>query len=237
MPFDLSPWQSPPEKPDLVGGEVHLWRFPLAGPPALAALLAADELQRAGRLRLPAKARAFVTARARLRQVLALYLDLAPQQLTFTYGAAGKPSLGGELPRQLAFSLAHAGNWGLCAVVAGAQVGVDLEWIDRGLDFEKLAAHFFSAAERRKLQECHPLRRRRCFFRIWTRKEAWLKGKGGGFADPDQDLSPTHLDGCCTHDGSWWLRSFCLDRHTLGALALSRKASLLQRWNGWCERS
>ena len=113
------------------------------------------------------------------------------------------------------------------------EVGVDIEKIDPRLDYEKLAEYFFSSNERSWLQSGNILRRRRHFFRIWTRKEAWLKGKGGGFSDPDQDIGPAHLEGCYTYDGTWWLRSFSVARYYLATIAVSQEFSLVQRWNGW----
>ena len=233
MAFDLTPWQAPPSHPELTEQSVHLWRFPLDYHKSLETLLDEQELERSRRLRVPEKARAFITARTRLRQILGSYLDLAPETLRFNYGAAGKPVLAGDTPDAPAFNLAHSGRWGLCAVTRGIEVGVDIEKVDFQLDYEKLAAGFFSTNEKNWLQNRSMLRRRRHFFRIWTRKEAWLKGKGGGFSDPDQDIGPAHLQGCCTHDGTWWLRSFSVSRHYLAALAVPREFSLLQRWDGW----
>jgi 4'-phosphopantetheinyl transferase len=217
----------------LLAEEVHLWRFPLDCTDSLEDLLEEDELFRARRLLVPAKARAYVVARARLRQILASYLDVVPENLRFQCGPLGKPVLVSQAADGLAFNLAHSGRWGLCAVTKGIEVGVDIERVDRQLDYEKLAAGFFSARERASLQAGSSYRKRRQFFRIWTRKEAWLKGKGGGFSDPDQNLAPAHLAGSSTHDGIWWIKSIPVARHYLAALALSQECSLLRRWNGW----
>lgn len=233
MALALTPWQVPPLHPELTEQSVHLWRFPLDYHESLESLLDEQELLRSRRLRVPEKARTFITARARLRQILGRYLGHAPETLRFNYGSAGKPVLAGHSSRGLAFNLAHSGRWGLCAVTKAIAVGVDIEKVDFQLDYEKLAAGFFSTNERNWLQAGSILRRRRRFFRLWTRKEAWLKGKGGGFSDPDQDIGPAHLQGCCTHDGTWWLRSFPVARHYLAALAVSQEFSLLQRWDGW----
>jgi 4'-phosphopantetheinyl transferase len=232
MPLTLTPWHDPPSLLDLKSGEVHLWRFPLFCPDSLEHLLDEQELQRAKRLRSPDKARAFVVARARLRQILSGYLACDPQSLRFSYGPAGKPALVG-LVDPLSFNLAHSGNWGVCAVVGRGEVGVDVETIDPGLDYARLAQRFFSETENQWLRACPEPRRLRCFYRIWTRKEAWLKGKGCGFSDPDQDLGLAPLAGSCTSDGSWWLRGFPLARHSLAALAMSQEFSLVQRWNAW----
>lgn len=232
MPLALTPWQVPPVLPELKADQAHLWRFPLCSSVSLWNLLDEQELQRAERLRSPAKAGAFVVARARLRQILSGYLDCDPKTLRFSYGPAGKPALAGSVVSP-AFNLAHSGNWGVCAVVGRGEVGVDVEIMNQGLDYTNLAQRFFSETENQWLLSCPESRRLRCFYRIWTRKEAWLKGKGGGFSDSDQDIGLAHLAGSCTFDGSWWLRSFPLSRNYLASLALSKELSLVQRWNAW----
>lgn len=232
MPLSLTPWLAPPSLLDLKSDEVHLWRFPLVCSDPLENLLDEQELQRAKRLRSADKARAFVVARARLRQILSAYLNMDPQALRFSYGPAGKPALVG-LVDSLSFNLAHSGNWGVCAVVGRGEVGVDVETINPALNYAKLARRFFSETENQLLRACSEPRRLRCFYRIWTRKEAWLKGKGGGFSDPDQDIGLAHLAGSCSCDGTWWLRSFPLARHSLATLALSQEFSIVQRWNAW----
>lgn len=233
MVFALTSWQDPPTHPVLSEDEVHLWRFPLACREPLQNLLDAGEIQRAQRLRSPVKARAFITARARLRQILSGYLDLPPASLRFDYGPAGKPVLVSQGADGPAFNLAHSGAWGLCAVVKVGEVGVDIEQIDARLDFEPIAAAFFSPQEYDRLMACTAARRRRIFYRLWTRKEAWLKGRGIGFSDNSQELAPPHLEGCCTHDGHWWLRSFPVARHYLAALAVPHRVKRLRCWEGW----
>lgn len=229
MTLQLTTWQAPPAQPELTAGAAHLWRFPLAKQDSLEHLLNEEEQSRANRLRSPEKSQAFVVARIRLRQILAGYLDCDPATLSFAYGPSGKPSLvGDDAP---IFNLTHSGNWGLCAVVKEGEVGVDIEMLNPELDYAKLAKRFFSKVENEWLQQCPPHRRRRMFYRIWTRKEAWLKGKGGGFSDPDQDIGPVHLAGSYTRDGDWWLKSFTVARDSLAALAVSQEISLVQRWN------
>lgn len=233
MTFVMTPWQEPPPQPQLSQEAVHLWRFPLDCHDLGEDILDEQELQRARRLRIPEKSRQFVVARTRLRQILATYLDRSPRDLHFHYGFAGKPALAGPGADSLAFNLAHSGSWGLCAVSRGFEVGVDIDQVDRLLDIDRLAVQFFSESERRSLLNCHPLRQRRQFMRIWTRKEAWLKGKGGGFSDPELNLGPEHLQQCASYAGNWWLCNFPVHRNYLGALAAARQISLLQRWNAW----
>lgn len=225
MSLPLTLWSLPPEKLSVSAGQADLWRFRLDPPgaevAALAALLSADELARAERLLDPLKSNSFVVARGRLRQILGRYLDLAPEDIAFSYGAHGKPCLSGQIDESLDFNLSHAGCRGLLAVTCGQAVGVDIERISHRLEYRKVAARVFTPDEVARLGQYHPARRRRAFFRIWTRKEAWLKGHGGGFS-----TSPVVMQ-----QAGWRIRSFAVDREYLGAVAVKGEVASLRRWN------
>lgn len=230
MTLVLSPWRVPAEQPLLDARSVHVWRFRLDGAVSIDHLLNAEEHKRGARLRDERKARAWMLARGRLRQILAGYLGVEPGAVRFVTNAHGKPSLAEGSSAELAFNLSHAGVWGLCAVSAGSEVGIDIERIDATLDHERLAARFFSPAENARLAACPQARRRREFYRIWTRKEAWLKGKGGGFSAPDLALDPVLLACCCASDGIWRLRNFPVARQYLAAVAVHSRVTSVQRW-------
>jgi len=230
----MTPWQTPVVHHPLDRTTVHLWRFPLTDTGPIPDLLSADEHQRAGRFLLPDKAAAFSLARTRLRQILARYLVCPPQKITFTTTLNGKPQMIVDMTDPLFFNLAHAGRWGLCAVTRVAEVGVDLETISSRLAFEPLARQFFTADEYGALQRVAESRRRRQFYRLWTRKEAWLKGKGGGFSEPDLGLDPAHLAATSAVAGGWWVKNMPVARGYVGALAVAGTVTRVERWN-WCD--
>lgn len=216
-----TPWLPPPPQLSLSPDEIHLWRAPLSltdENPHLLHFLSSDEQERAARLRIAAKRRQFVAGRILLRQLLGRYLGADPQTLTFAYGPHGKPQL---TTGSLAFNLAHAGAWALVAVTLKGEVGVDLEPIDPKLDYERLAAQFFTVEEQRQLATFSAARRRRGFYRLWTRKEARLKGEGRGFSRPDAEVAV----------GAWQLRSFPVARGYLGALAVAGDGVSVRRWD------
>jgi 4'-phosphopantetheinyl transferase len=62
------------------------------------------------------------------------------------------------------------------------EVGVDVEAIRKSADLDRIAARFFSVAERRALASLPAARRRLAGFQCWTRKEAYAKGTGDGLA-------------------------------------------------------
>lgn len=232
MPPIISPWTSPPEAIALAAGEVHLWRARLDIPdsafPSLQILLDPTEAARAARLLDPLKARRFAVGRALLRRILSLYLHADADALVFGSGVNGKPFLAGEGGRALSFNLSHSGPWALFAVTCGIAVGVDIEAIDPALDYERLAAQFFTPGENALLRGVSPGRRRRAFYRMWTRKEAWLKGMGWGFSVPSSGVGL--LEQASGGDAAWRVRSFPLGRGFLGALAVVGEVGVVRRW-------
>ena len=220
----LSLWSPPPARLALASDQLHLWRFRLDLPAAavneLSPLLSSDEQNRAARLLDRSKAEQFIVARARMRQILGRYLKRKPEELTFAYGEQGKPHLVEPSAQELIFNLSHTGSWGVLAITAGKEVGVDIEQIDRQLKPEQVAAGFFSAQELEQLQKYRPARRRRGFYRIWTRKEACLKGEGSGFSAPKN--SPDKA--------KWQTRSFVVAQDYLGTVACPEEVTVIDRW-------
>jgi 4'-phosphopantetheinyl transferase len=227
-PLTLTTWQSAPTGLSLEARQVHLWRFPLTDPP-VEGLLSSDETRRLARLRVAEKATAFVVARSGLRVILGRYLGLAPQDIRFHYTPHGKPFLEG-LP--LSFNLSHSGTWGVCAVTREADLGVDLEAVNPKLDYEPLARRFFSPRENNWLLATSRWRRRRTFFRLWTRKEAWLKGQGGGFSERTLELDAAHLSGRRSAANGWRLLNLPITRGYVGALAVAGEIETIERWEG-----
>lgn len=187
---DEDEWASPPRPPRLANGEVHVWLASLTQPAAQVAelreLLDADERGRADRFHFEKDRGRFVVARALLRRLLGLYLNARPAELSFAYGAFGKPELRGEAgaPPALRFNLAHSHELALYAFARGREVGVDLEHVRPDLAGEEIAERFFSAREVAALRSLAPEARAEGFFNCWTRKEAYIKALGEGLSHP-----------------------------------------------------
>ncbi|WP_161500668.1 4'-phosphopantetheinyl transferase family protein [Embleya scabrispora] len=143
----------------------------------------AAERARYERYRRPADRARFATARALARRVLAARLDVAPGEVRFDTTCRlcgcdrGKPRVV-RGPSRLDFSISHAGERVVLAVVEGAEVGVDVERI-------ATVAGILSSAEL-AAQGRLPARSRAVdAITRWTRKEALLKVYGLGLTvDP-----------------------------------------------------
>ncbi len=143
--------------------------------------LSREEQQRAGRFAFQRDRARFIAARGWLRAILGSCLGAEPQLIEFCYSAKGKPSLGGGYASSgLEFNLAHSGNLAVFAVARHGIVGVDVERVRLVRDLSRLTEHYFSARERAEVERLSGADALAAFFRVWTRKEAWLKATGEG---------------------------------------------------------
>ncbi len=202
---------------------IHLTRARLDTPPValarLESLLAPDELARADRFRFEHLRRRHIVSWGLLRLILARVTGIAPEALRFTHNEKGKPRLADPGP---SFNLSHSGPYLLVGWAREGRVGVDLE-VERALsDLEALAERTFAPEESSALLALPPEERVSAFFRIWTRKEAFVKAVGGGLTVPLKSfavrLTPKEgntlirLDAKWTRHGDpdrsgWWVAS------------------------------
>ena len=151
-------------------------------------LLAADELARASRFHFERDASRYVVCRGILRRLLGSYLGCNPRDVEFSYGAHGKPSLGGLsalADADLRFNVAHTGGFALIGFARRIELGVDVERVHEIPDLDSVMRTAFARGERDRISALpSPTARRDAFFRCWTRKEAVLKALGWGLAKP-----------------------------------------------------
>lgn len=98
---------------------------------------------------------------------------LCGRDVTIAYGAHGKPYVKNEL--DIHFNLSHSGDYVL-TVFAPTEVGCDIQQTTQGTRNERIAARFFTEAEQQALAAGMD------FYRIWARKESYIKCIGDGMA-------------------------------------------------------
>lgn len=178
----------------LATGEIHVWRATLDPDPGRvereATILSTSERNRAGAFRSAGDAGRFIIARATLRRLLAAYLAQAPGQVSIEGAPQEKPHVS---PHQdvpdVRFNLAHAGSLGLFAFSIGIEIGVDCELQSSLGTIDAALAKAVTPTEGQQLAGMAPRRRAEEGLRLWTRKEAVLKGLGTGLR-----LSPECLE-------------------------------------------
>lgn len=177
----------------LEAGQLHVWRMHLVQPEAalgeLATLLSSEEREKAARFRFEHDRARHVTAHAGLRWILAGYLGCPPASVEMEAGPWGKPLLSGTgRTKGLSFNLSHSGEWGLLAIGRQQYIGVDIERHRDLADLDELAESVLTPAEMEILQACPGETRTRCFFQMWTRKEAVVKATGAGIGSAFSEI-------------------------------------------------
>ncbi|MEV7404398.1 4'-phosphopantetheinyl transferase superfamily protein [Streptomyces sp. NPDC091267] len=154
-------------------------------------ILDAEELRRAGSLIAAADRRCYVASHVALRVLLGAWLKIAPAAVVLRRepcpscgGPHGRPATDGGVH----FSLSHSRGVALLAF-ADVPVGVDVELAPQARTVSDIG-YQLHPAEIRELAELPEEQRPAAFVRAWTRKEAYLKGKGIGLAD---GLSHDHV--------------------------------------------
>lgn len=146
--------------------------------------LTTPEQERLERLRLASGRRDFLLGRWLARRALASWTGVAPEAWWFELGPHGRPEPRTDADPSLSPSvnLSHGGALVVCASAVDVVVGVDVETVRRALPKGRLA-RFFATEETAALEALSGSEARtERFWRLWTLKEAWLKGRGSGIA-------------------------------------------------------
>lgn len=110
------------------------------------------------------------------RILLAHIADMEPADLEFSESDRGKPQLVGA---DFEFNTSHTRDVGVI-VIGRAPLGVDIEALDRPMDFLKFAKRSFTEEEFLDISKTCDDELRMAFFNCWTGKEAYVKAIGQG---------------------------------------------------------
>jgi 4'-phosphopantetheinyl transferase len=167
---------------------IDIWTFRSA-PSACAALMAClstEEKLRASRYRNCSDRIQFITARAGLRNILAIYTGCTPAAHQVTTTSAGKPQLANN--SSVFFNVSHSDGLIAIAVSRDAEVGIDVEKIN-DTAYQELQKSSCSLFERKWMTSLPREERCHAFYRLWTVKEAVAKAEGSGLSVSLPDIS------------------------------------------------
>ncbi len=220
--------------PLLSAYEIHVFTLHLpdirSAVPRLFALLSTSERQRAERFHFDRDADLFVAAHGMLRVILAHYLQLFPQDISFTICSGGKPILSPDLhPHPVSFNISHSGETVLVGVAADVDIGVDVETVRPFDNFMEIAENYFHPIEFQSIAAISRDKQLRKFYEIWTQKEAVVKALGMGLSLP---LDSFQVSGELNSWGKThfltsqnkkclYSRQICRQTHSQGALSLN----------------
>lgn len=205
----------------------------------LLAGLSDDERVRHARFRFESDRDIYLVAHALVRRMLARIAGAAPESFGFVAGEHGRPEISApELARTLRFNLSHTRGLVACAVTRAADIGVDVEYVERKVEVMSVANHVFSPVEVDGLLALSGEAQRERFFELWTLKEAYIKAIGKGLSAPLRAITfdPAGPDPVSIRfgpevaddDARWCLRRFEVgSAHRLAlALAAERDAHI-----------
>lgn len=147
------------------------------------AAINAEEQARAARFINPVHGDQFALVRGALRCCLGAYLDIPPDRVEFDFNQYGKPEIHpAQNTLALKFNVSHSHHMAAFVFTLRQRVGIDIEYRKPLKNMAGLTQHVCSAKE---LDEFNHLDGNQCeaaFFRLWTRKEAFIKANGQGLS-------------------------------------------------------
>jgi len=154
-------------------GFLHVWKISLDRD-RIKCLDAADT-SRAESIADPVVRQEYIAAQGGLRMILGIYAGTFPEKIAFRRRARGKPFVEGA-PE---FNLTHSAGQILVAV-SDAEVGIDVESLDRRVNARGLASKFFANEERKQMFFGDDEISKQMFLNYWVCKEAIVKLSGDG---------------------------------------------------------
>lgn len=173
--------------------QVHVWSVSFDLPEKIVAdlskLLSDEELKKADRFRFPHLRRRYVIFHATLRRLLAHYLGITEDEVSFKYGAYGKPAVAEHInPLNFQFSMSRSSETGLYAFMLNNEIGIDIEQIKPLSDMDNIVKRRFSENEKHIYERLDSKEKTDWFYTVWTRKESLLKAVGTGLYLPLENI-------------------------------------------------
>lgn len=153
--------------------------------------LTMEEKERASKFHFPEDKYTYIAAHAFLNFLLLRKLSCSVNQLKFSYNSNKKPFIPGS---NIRFNLSHSKNSWAVIIAESCEMGVDIEQINDKRDLLQITEYYFSPYEQIRVNYAsNPVHE---FYKIWTRKEAYLKMKGIGINTHLQNLD---VEGLCQY--------------------------------------
>lgn len=237
--------------PPLTLTGIHVWAASLnvTAPRTgeLREFLSKDELERANRLYFDRDRNRFIAGRGILRSILAGYLHTKEASIRFCYNAYGKPMLdSGHAEGDLHFNVSHSNELFLCALCRNDKIGIDGENIHTEIMDDEIAKRFFTSKECEWIKSFPYSLQQQAFYKVWVRKEAYLKAMGTGLSIPlnkfDVSLIPEKpvqefvYELQQVKDTAWFVEEIDIPSYEDYVVAIARKGKHGEiatfKWNG-----
>lgn len=124
------------------------------------------------------------------RLIISNYLNANPKMIVFNKSSFGKPLLIEPNNSGFQFNYSHSEGKFVFTISKNSEIGIDIEFIKAFTDIDSLSKKYFSDDEFSFYNALQTKELKLNFFyRVWTRKEALLKGIGTGINDEMKKIS------------------------------------------------
>jgi 4'-phosphopantetheinyl transferase len=178
---------------------IHIWNAALDQSASvirwLFSLLSLEERKRSQHFIYDRDRDRFIVRHGLLRLLLSHYIRLEPDRIKFICGQNGKPALiDAQNKNDIRFNLTYSRGLCLFAISRRREIGVDIEFSGRSLDYDQIVHNFFTEKEKTFYYRLNKCQRESAFFNLWTKKEAVTKAIGIGLLFPLNLFSVSLLD-------------------------------------------
>lgn len=123
----------------------------------------------------------FVQRRYLLKSILAMYLQMEIKDIRLKYNDFGKPELL-ENKNDLYFNISHTIDLIVLAFSRNNELGVDIEVVEKDDVDLMINKDIFTDKEMSYFSNLDFQRKKELFYKLWTKKEAYLKAIGTGIS-------------------------------------------------------
>src|SRR6056297_2034264 len=122
---------------------VHIWVVD-TNYKSLPNFLSAAERKRWNSFYFSQDKQTFYQSHNALRLILSRYLSEKPREIEYQLTPFGKPFIRNS---RIQFNLSHSDTMAVIAVTQGAEIGIDIESLNRKVEYDDLAKRFFCETE------------------------------------------------------------------------------------------
>jgi len=176
----------------------------------------------------------FLAGRVLTRVALSHYANVPPRLWRFAANVYGRLAVNEPCAhRNIHFNLSHTSAAAVLAVGRSAEIGIDVEAIDRPVDIEWIGRSVFTQSESHWISTCPNGTERDRFFDLWTLKEAYIKARGMGFSLRPDSFELAEVNGqfklrcppdCDQSPERWRFRLFSAAPNLKIALAIGNRS-------------
>lgn len=237
--FQFPGWQNQIQQLDNNYVHIHLLPVENIEIDGYMSLLSYDEIEKSRRFRNQEDAKLFLAGKIFTKKLLAFYNAVSTEEIKLIKEKNGKPVLPAGIYMPVRhFNISHTRDM-LALAFSKTPVGIDIERF-KEIDYHAIIKDIYTDAEKANLNNAtDPVLQ---FYKIWTRKESYLKATGSGITnnlqqiDVSEVIDTSAMETSCNHYSFYtatvtideeWVCSICNESAKLPALMFFKNTSLL----------